>query len=241
MYKLTSGHPLTEDDLIEAYAMPADRRWVRANFVSSVDGAAHLAGRSHGLSGPADQHLFGVLRMLGDAVLVGAGTMRDEQYKAVRPTAERRAWRTAHGLAEYPTLVVVSGRLDLAPDNPALADAPVRPVVLTTGRAPADRQAALKGVADVLVLGDATVDLAAGLDELDKRGLRRILTEGGPHLFGALSSAGLVDELCLTLSPILAGPGAGRISDGPQAGTPLGLTLRHTLTADGMLFLRYSR
>jgi riboflavin biosynthesis pyrimidine reductase len=241
VHELTSGSPLTDDDLIAAYAMPADRRWVRANFVSSLDGAAYLDGRSEGLSGPADHRVFGILRMLCDAVLVGAGTLRDEQYKAVRPTAERREWRLAHGLAEHPTLVIASGRLDLAPDHPALDNAPVRPVVLTGARGTADARLALEKVADVVVLGEDTVDLPAALDELERRGLRRILTEGGPHLFGALTAAGLVDELCLTLSPLLAGAGASRISAGFAAMGPHEVTLRHTLHADGMLFLRYSR
>jgi len=241
VHELTGGSPLTDDDLITAYEMPADRRWVRANFVSSLDGAAYVDGRSGGLSGPADQQVFGVLRMLCDAVLVGAGTLRDEQYKALRPTAERRAWRAAHGRTPYPTLVVVSGGLALTPDHPALTNAPVRPVILTSERATADTRVALEKVADVLVRGEDTVDLPAALDELEQRGLRRILTEGGPHLFGALTAAGLVDELCLTLSPLLAGAGASRISAGFAATGQHGLTLRHTLCADGMLFLRYSR
>jgi riboflavin biosynthesis pyrimidine reductase len=241
VHELTGGHPLTDDDLISAYEFPADRRWVRANFVSSLDGAAYVDGRSEGLSGPADHQVFGVLRMLSDAILVGAGTLRDEQYKAVRPAGPRREWRLANDRAEYPTLVVVSARLDLAPEHPALDDPPVRPVILTCAAAPAQQRTALEKVADVLVLGEDTVDLPSGLEELERRGLLRILTEGGPHLFGALTAAGLIDELCLTLSPLLAGAGAGRISAGFATLEPRPLTLRHAFDADGMLFLRYSR
>ncbi len=234
--------PLSDADVIALYA-PTERDLpsVRVNFVSSLDGAATLAGLSEGLSGPEDKRVFGILRMLADGLVVGAGTVRNEGYRAVRLTPERREWRLQHGLTEYPPLVVVSGLLDLDPAHPALADAPVRPAVLTCEDSPADRRKALSAVADVLVHGTGTVDLNEGLAELRERGLLQILSEGGPHLLGALTAAGLVDELCLTLSPLLAGPGAGRITAGLATPEAHQLVLRHILSGDGQLLLRYSR
>lgn len=239
-------HPLDDAALAAAYEVgDRSRTHLRMNFVASVDGAVEIGGFSAGLfscglSRAADLAVFGLLRMLCDALLVGAGTLRHEGYTPVRLDGSRRAWRLAHGLPEYPTLVVVSSALDLTASNPALAEAPVRPIVLTHDAAPADRRAALEPVADVLAVGRDRVDLAAGVGRLAERGLRQVLCEGGPHLFGALAAADLVDEVCLTISPLLAGPGPDRIIAGP-AGSPRRLALRHILAGQDLLLLRYTR
>ncbi|WP_433066388.1 pyrimidine reductase family protein [Dactylosporangium sp. CS-033363] len=226
-----------DPQLIDLYRTPPGP-WLRLNFVASLDGAGTVDGRSAPLSGPADKRVFGVLRMLCDALVVGAGTVRDEGYHALRLDAGRRAWRVEHGLAEYPTLVIVSKRLDLDPALDALAGAPVRPIVLTrTGADPGK----LGEVADLITVGDDAVDLVAGVAALRERGFAHLLSEGGPMLFGSLAAAGLVDELCLTVSPLLAGAGAGRIIGGPQLPEPERLTLRHVLYDDGLLFLRHAR
>lgn len=212
---------------------------LRVNFVSSLDGAVELDGYSAGLSGRADKRVFAILRMLCDALVVGAGTLRRERYRGLRLDPTRRAWRRAHGLSEFPTLVVVSASLDLDPTQAAFADAPVRPLVLTHHRAVAP--AGLTDVAELVRHGETDLDLAAALAELRRRGHRQLLCEGGPRLFGALIRADLVDELCLTMSPLLAGAGAERISTGPGS-APRGMALRHVLAAaDGTLFLRHSR
>ncbi len=158
----------------------------------------------------------------------------------MRLDGRRRAWRAEHGLDPYPRLVVVSRRLDLDPGNPALADAPVRPAVITSADSPPDRRTALSAVADVLVHGEREVDLAAALAELRAGGLGHVLSEGGPHLFGALTAADLVDEVCPTVAPMLAGPGAGRITAGP-ASAVRDLALASVLADDGTLLLRYAR
>lgn len=230
--------PLDDAALTALYGR-ADRPRLRVNFVTSVDGAVTVDGYSAGLSGEPDKRVFGLLRMLCDALVVAAGTLRHEGYRAVRLDPARRAWRRAHGLAEYPTLVVVSGSLRLDPAQAAFADAPVRPVVLT--REDATAPAGLAGVADLVRCGVDRVDLAAGLAELHRRGLDELLCEGGPYLFGALTAADLVDEVCLTVAPLLAGAGPGRITAGPPA-PPRDLPLRHVLAAaDGTLMLRYAR
>jgi riboflavin biosynthesis pyrimidine reductase len=146
----------------------------------------------------------------------------------------------AAGLPEHPPLVLVSSRLELDPGSVMFTDAPARPIVLTHGGSPADRRRALSQVADVLVHGDAELDLPAALAELADRGLRQVLCEGGPHLLGSLTEADVVDELCLTVAPQLTGPGAGRITAGPPAAARA-LRRGHVLTADDNLLLRYVR
>ena len=232
---------LDHDTLVALYA-PSDRSTprVRVNFVSSLDGAVTVDGYSEGLSGAADKLVFGILRAACDVLLVGAGTLRHEGYGPVRLSADRRERRVAAGLPEVPVLAVVSGRLDLSPDHPALADAPVRPVVITRAAAPEDRREALSAVADVLVCGNSEVDLGGALDELAARGLRQVLCEGGPYLLSALHRADRVDELCLTLAPVLAGPGPGRITAGEPAEARR-MALGHVAEEDGSLFLRYVR
>lgn len=236
-----SDDPLDDEALARAYgADDLDRAYLRVNFVTGADGAVELHGYSAGLSNEPDKRVFGLLRMVCDGLLVGAGTLRHEGYHAVRLDEARRAWRAAHGLDPYPRLVVVSARLDLDPTHSAFAEAPVRPVVLTHAASPADRREALGEVADVLVHGETEVDLAAAVADLRRRGLGRLLCEGGPHLFGALTAADQVDELCLTLSPLLTGPGAGRITAGPTSRVR-NLSLAHVLESQGTLLLRYTR
>ncbi len=231
---------LDDTALTSAYALrDRSRRWLRVNFVTSLDGAVAVDGYSAGLSGPSDKKIFKLLRDGCDALLVGAGTLRHEGYKALKLGPDRAAKRRAAGLAEQPTLVVVSGRLDIPVE--VLAGSPVRPVVATHAASPPDRRAALAEVADVLVTGDETVDLDVLLAALAERGLTQVLCEGGPHLFGALTAADLVDELCLTVSPVLAGPGEGRITAGTPVPDPRQLALAHVLESDGNLFLRHTR
>jgi riboflavin-specific deaminase-like protein len=232
---------LDADAVRDAYAPDRAHPSVRLNFVTSLDGAVEVDGYSKGLSGEADVRVFGLLRMHSDAVMVGAGTLRHEGYHALRLDEARRSWRREQGLPVHPTLVIVSASLRVDPGDDVFAEAPVRPVVLTHAAAPAERRHALAKAADVIACGESVVDLAAGLRELHGRGLSQVLCEGGPHLFGALLAADLVDELCLTLSPLLAGPGAGRIVAGAPVDTPRPMRLVHILTEGDMLLTRYAR
>jgi riboflavin biosynthesis pyrimidine reductase len=203
--------------LARLYAYPdaAGRAWTRANMIASVDGAATLAGRSGGLSGPGDRQLFTVLRSLADVILVGAGTARAERY---RPVRAREAWPALRaGRPPTPPIAVLSRALDLDTDGPLLAgpaDA-ARTIVLTTQAAPAERRAAAARHADVIVAGKDVIAPAAAIDALAERGYRRILLEGGPALLGQIADAGLLDELCLTVTPLLAGGLGGRIIAAP--------------------------
>lgn len=214
------GRDIRLDDIdalaeLYAYPEPGGRPWLRANMISSADGAAALNGQSGGLSGAADRRVFSVLRSLADVILVGAGTARAERYRPVR-LAE--AWpQLRAGRAPTPPLAVITAGLNLDPDGPLLAAAPglARTIVLTTEAAPADQVAAAARHADVVVTGPQVVSPAAAIAALAERGHRRILAEGGPSVLGELAAGGVLDELCLTYSPVLAGGPAGRIIAGP--------------------------
>ena len=242
LYPSGSSDELTDEQLLELYA-PADRSVprLRANFISSVDGSATAGGLSGALGAPADKRVFDLLRQLCDVVIVGAGTVRDEGYTALRVGPDAAAWRLANGLAEHPSFAIVSARLDLDPASAIFSDAPVRPIVITTGSAPARERAALAEVADVLSCGDDSVDARALVTTLTRRGMSQLHCEGGPHLLGTLIAADALDELCLTISPALEGGFGPRIA---SADAPLDLramTLDHVLAAGSMLLTKYSR
>lgn len=195
---------------------------VRLNMISSVDGATAVDGLSGGLGGPADRKVFAALRSLADVVLVAAGTVRAERY----------------GPAAVP-IAVVSGSLRLDWDTPFFTDAPHRPIVITRRRAPAEEALRAKAVADVVVAGERTVDLALAVARLGERGFAHVLAEGGPSLNGALATAAVLDELCLTVAPRLVSGDARRIVFGPALAPPPELVLRSLCEEDGYLFLRY--
>ncbi|HEY1915665.1 MAG TPA: pyrimidine reductase family protein [Streptosporangiaceae bacterium] len=232
-----AGDELDDFELAQAYAFPRER-WLRTNMVSSADGAGALDGLSGGLSGTGDKRVFGILRVLADVVLVGSGTAEAESYKPARPRpalASLRAGRPATA-----TIAVISGSLDLDLASPLFADAPpdARTIVITREKASQELRAATAKVADVIVAGTDKVDLAAALNELADRGLSRVNCEGGPHLLAQIAAAGLLDELTLTVSPTLAGPGSGRIVAGAAFAADR-MTLAQVLTEDGYLFCRY--
>jgi riboflavin biosynthesis pyrimidine reductase len=225
------GEPV---DLAACYAYPDDLAapHVRVNFVSSTDGAVTVDGRSGGLGSDADRQVFGILRELAEVVLVGAGTVRSENYGGAR--------KPTHGRALPPPIAVVTGSAVLDPGARLFTDTRVPPIVLTGPNAPAGRRAALTAAgADVVVLDPLSP--AAVLDELGRRGLHRVLCEGGPRLFGDLVAADLVDDFCLTVAPVLAAGDAGRIAVGPPGSPPRPLRLVGALEEDGVLLLRYTR
>ena len=231
---------LDEDAIFAAYAYPADRGWVRANMVASVDGAASAAGRSAGLSSRPDKRVFRVLRGLADVVLVGAGTVRAEGYAAVLPKETYPERRAAAGQAPTATLAVVSRGLDLDLGS-ALFTGSARTLVVTSAMTESARVAQVREVADVVVVGDDEVDLSAAVDALSGRGLRRVLCEGGPGLLRDVAASGRLDELCLTVSPQLRGGDAARVLHGAELAPPVRLELAQVLTEDGDLFLTYRR
>ena len=230
---------LSDADLAALYAYPDAGCTVRANMVSSADGAATLGGASAGLSSAADRHVFALNRTLADVILIGANTVRVERY---RPVRIRELWRHLRdGRTPIPPIAVVSSRLDLDPASPLIAAAPphARTIVVTTSRAPGELRSAIAEKADVIVAGEVAVDMTAAVAALADRGHRHILAEGGPGVLGQLVAADLIDELCLTIGPLLAGPGAPRILTGAPMPQALPLSLAHVLEDEGFLLCRY--
>jgi riboflavin biosynthesis pyrimidine reductase len=234
----TAAGGLTDDQLLERYAVPAARSWIRFNFIVGADGSATLAGRSGGLGNAADRRMLHLLRRPADVILVGAGTVRAEGYGGELLDEAGRSWRTSHGLPPRPVVAVVSGSLDLDPGSPFFTEAPARPLVLTSDAADSGRRRELEAVADVLVAGRDRVEPALVAAALEARSLRVLHSEGGPTLFGAFLRAGLVDDLCLSLSPLLVGGGL-RLLPVALAG-PRRMRLEHVLESEGLLLLRYA-
>lgn len=210
------------------------------NMVASIDGATQVDGRSGGLGGPADREMFLSLRSIADIILVAAGTVRAEKYGPPGSTPQRRAQRRARGQSDAPRLAIVSGSLDLDLDAPLFTEAAEPPCVITAAGADQTRMDEVGRVADVLTAGAAgRVDLAGALAALGQRGVGVVLAEGGPSLNGQLLANGLVDELNLSVSPVLAGREAKGLTSGPPPVAPVPMRLSHVLSADGFLFLRY--
>jgi riboflavin biosynthesis pyrimidine reductase len=198
-----------------------------------------VEGVSGGLGGGADRAVYLHLRSLADAVLVGAGTVRAERYGPPWLPLELVEDRRRRGQPRLPRIAVASRSCRLDWESPFFGDAASRPIVITVADAPAERRAEAARVADVLVAGDDDVDLDAALAGLAAAGARSVLAEGGPTLNGALASAGLLDELCLTLSPLLVGGDARRILAGAPPVPDGRLELEFAGEEDGFLFLRY--
>ena len=218
------------------------RCWVMAHMVGGLDGSAAIGGRVGDLSTAPDAELFRLMRALADVVLVGAGTVRAESYGVVRRPSGRPAARVAAGRPATPPLAVVSRSLKLDWSARVFAGAPpeTRTLVITCAAADPARLQEARQVADVIVAGEDRVDPALALQRLGERGYRVVLCEGGPTWLGELVGAGLVDELCLTLSPLMGGDPLP-VSVAPP-GAPLAhFALRHVLRAGDTLFFRYER
>lgn len=215
---------------------------VRVNFVSSVDGAVTFAGRSGGLGGANDRRLMRVLRAMSDAVLVGAGTVRSEGYGGLTLTDDVLAWRRDNVGSVPPRIVIASNSLGLTPDISVFHKSEVRPLVAAPAKAWATPEGqALLEVADALSCGETALDLAQLVSQLAALGLSRVLCEGGPHLFGALLEADLVDEVCLTVAPVLTAGRAGRITASPDEVLRSFQPTSPLVDDEGFVFLRYLR
>lgn len=211
-------HYLTDGELPQLYDYPDDGTWLRANFISSLDGGATVDGTSGAMAGPGDRFVFNLLRELADVIVVGVGTVRIEGYSGVRMGVVQRQHRQARGQSEVPQLAIVtrSGRLDR--DMAVFTRTEMAPLVLTTTAVADDTRQRLAGLAEVIACsGDdpGTVDEAVLVSQLAARGLRRILTEGGPTLLGTFVERDVLDELCLTIAPYVVGGLARRIVTGP--------------------------
>jgi riboflavin biosynthesis pyrimidine reductase len=232
-----AGPPAAAEDLLREARMgdsaPGDRPYLFMNFVESADGRATREGSSRALGSDADLEMLLALRTVADAVLVGPGTIRVEGYGRLCGE-ERRARRVAAGQPPDPPLVIFGRRFDI-PWDASLFAAAGQPVLIYTavpGEVP-------DVAAPVEVVRLEPYTSAAALADLRARGIRALLSEGGPTLFRGLMVDGLVDELFLTLSPELVGGEERRLIPGPPLDPVIELSLRWVLEADGELFLRY--
>jgi riboflavin-specific deaminase-like protein len=238
-------HPATVDvnallaTLTDGLALPADRPYTFVNFVESMDGRAAVHGRSSALGDDGDGATFHGLREQVDAVLVGTGTLRAENYGRILGTPERRERRLAAGRTAEPLACIVSRSGQVPRNIPLFAEPEARVIVFTP------HELEMSGIAaqvEVVVLGPESLTFHAAARHLRAaHGIRTLLCEGGPTVFGALLAEGLVDELFLTLAPKLAGGGdEPAITSGPELPSPRELAIRWLLERNGSLYLRYS-
>jgi riboflavin biosynthesis pyrimidine reductase len=244
-----SGESLSAVELAERLGLwerpsePPSRPVVRLNMIATLDGRATLSGRSGPLGGSADRDLFRALRVTADAVLVGAGTVRTERYGRVLRDESLQALRERHGLAPEPLACIVTGRMALPEDLPLLREPRARVVVLTASEASLPE---LGAQVDYVRTPGGHLDLAAAVGELTARfAVASVVCEGGPHLARGLLAAGVLDEIFLTVSPLLAGgePSGGealRILAGDELDPAVGLELLSVLRSESYLFLRYA-
>jgi len=227
--------------LADLYAYPdpvPPAGYVRANMIATLDGSARdAAGSSRGISGPADVAVLGVLRALADVVLVGTRTARAEDYRPLPARAAFAERRAAAGQGPAAVVAVVTGSGDLDADSPLWAPGAAS-LVVTCEVAPLARLRALAGGERVVVAGEESVDPVRAVAALAHRGLRRVLVEGGPTLLGEIAAAGVLDELCLTWSPLIVAGEAPRIVHGAPA--ELRLRAAHLLEAGGLLLGRWT-
>lgn len=240
------------DEVGSAYGGPfwLPERVVYANFVSSIDGVAAIGGvemSSAVISGgaSADRFIMALLRAVADAVVVGAGTVREHggpwtAQKAFPAGAESfSGLRAGISARESPTLVVVTASGELPAEHPALTEA----IVVTNAAGARSLAEGRVPVGEVIDVGDADrVDGAVAIDSLRDRGYQRILTEGGPRLMGAMLEASAVDQLFLTISPKLIGGGPGRSSLTDETDLlegEVGARLLSIRRSEDYLFLRY--
>jgi riboflavin-specific deaminase-like protein len=207
-------------------------------MISTADGRAARDGRSATIGGDADLQLLLDLRTRADAVLIGTGTLRAEGYDRLVKRAERRQRRVAAGLAPDPLAVILSRRFDV-PWDAGLFQAPEQPVLVYTGLEagePPDVPAPVELVRlEVPGLTEMLADLGA-------RGVRALLSEGGPIMHGALWAAGVVDELFLTIAPLITGDAdEPNIVEGGRLPDAASLELLSVERTGSELFLRYGR
>ena len=227
---------LRDAELYAAYAPPR-ATWLRANMVTTLDGSATGAdGRSGGINTEPDHVVFEVLRAQSHAVVVGAGTLRDEGYSPISVHSRWRDLRGADGLAPALPLVAVSNRGQVPPRLSGTVDGSV--VMVTSAAAPGLSGARRSlGHDNVIVCGEEAVDPSEAVAALARRGWTRLLTEGGPSWLSTLVAHDLLDELCLTCVPTLVGGKHPRPMSGPDVS--VGLDLHTLIEEDGTLLGRW--
>ena len=221
-------------------------RWIFTNMVESVDGAASVNGTSGALGGPDDLEMFRALRAAADVIVVGAGTVRAEQYRLPHPPELRFAHLRERPGDRPPVLCVVSRSMGLSDDLPFLVEATAgadhQPTIIATcDRSTASASETIRRACEVISFGQDSVDLIALMRHLEASGLRRILCEGGPTLLGELGALDLVDEWNFTISPNVVGGSAGRPVSTPGEHRNTLRLHQLVMSDDSTLFARYVR
>lgn len=221
------------------YAWPEGRAWLRCMMVTTLDGAIRGPdGLSGSLSCPADQYVFGQVRRLAHAVLVGAGTLRAERYE---PLTEGDAAheRVSRGLTPAPVLVVVTASLDLPWEDRVFRESTMPPLVVTTESAPSEGLERARKHCEVIALPGDRLDPYQLVSAIAYRGLTHTVCEGGPTLLAQLTRAGLVDEADITIAPMQAA--GGQLVTGDAMSGAAHLSLEAVIEQDSWLFTRYVR
>ncbi len=236
----TGRHPVPLHDVgNERRSAFADRPWVYANMITSLDGGVAIDGVSGGLGGPADQAVFASLRAVADVILVGATTAIEEDY---RPASDRhRNVRAERGQRPRPVVAIMTRSLSIEPSHRVFADESARPLIITVANAPQDRRSALANVADIIDAGNDDLDLASALRQLRTLGFERALLEGGPTINGQFIAADLVDEWNLSLAPSLISGTSARAAHGPSPIEVADFDLARLWQSGAMLFGRWLR
>jgi riboflavin biosynthesis pyrimidine reductase len=240
LHRLDDGPARSAREIVEGLGLleeraPGERPRVVAAMIASVDGRAAVQGRSVALGHPADRALLRELRTGADAILVGSATIAAERYANLLD-AEQRAWRAAHGLPEHPLVVTISRPLRLPHAAPIFGE-PGTPILVFT-----ESDAAPPAVGarlEVHRFAPGTLTVVGVLAELGARGVRGVLCEGGPSLLRELVAQDGVDDLLLTVSPLLVAGDAPALLEGPAFDEPARLALREVHRADDHLFLHY--
>lgn len=232
-------------DALEPYiavdrSTPQGECWVTGHMVAGIDGTAAVNGRVGALSTSPDQQLFRRMRQLADVVLVGAETVRREGYGVVRLSQEANDARVAAGRPPTPPIAVVSRSLRLDWSAAVFAHAPehARTLVVTCADADRELREQASRVADVIIAGEEKVEPERAVEELAALGHRVVICEGGPTLLGEFAAAQRLDELCLSISPVMGGDPLPVALTPPGAGVTE-FELCHVLAESGTLFLRY--
>lgn len=226
---------LIADEVAALYEWPQRTSWVRAMMVTTLDGAsAGPDGLSGSISAPADRLVFNAVRRFADAVVVGSGTLRSEEYSPMRAKAADQPARTAAGQRTAPTLVIVSNSLQLPWHLPMWQESSHQPIVITANSDPAT-QAAARPYCELVVIPEVTP--AAIVAELSSRGLGRIICEGGPQLLNEFVATATIDELNITISPTMAGTGTSPQT--PSLDPVRSYRLVSVLSQDDFLMARY--